>query len=168
MKGKRRETYYECLTGKNNEELETFSTVDHKAYVYYRENSKLANRELVAHFVEYGKIMNCLYGLIEDEISNNLAGFFFKNLGYFGLSKNFSVPLLNTKERTILRKASKMNLDDKYFIVYVPITKKRVDRIYSMDLSATTTLKNKVKKKLKEGWGYMFSPSIFLNNLRNE
>lgn len=142
--------------------LKTYSTIDHKAYVFYRENSELATRELVNHFVEYGKIMRSFYDIVENNLVNNLGGVFLEGLGYFGICK-FTTDKIHVPG--YIKNVSKLAKRDPYFISYIPISTGVIDRIYTMDLSGSSSVKKKLIKNIKEGFAYMFNPSVFYYKL---
>lgn len=142
--------------------LKTYSTIDHKAYVFYRDNSELETRELVNHYVEYGKIMRGFYNIVEDRLVNNLGGVYLEGLGYFGICK-FSTDKIYVPK--YLKNVSRLANKDPYYISYIPISTKVIDRVYTMDLSGSLTVKKKLIKNIKEGFAYMFNPSVFYYKL---
>lgn len=147
---------------KNIPNLKTYSTIDHTAYVFYRDNSNIATRELVKHYVEYGKIMRSFYDIVEDRLVNNLGGVYLEGLGYFGICK-YTIDKIYTPK--YVKNVSKLAKRDPYYISYVPISTRVIDRLYTMDLSGTTTVKKRLIKNIKDGFAYMFNPSAFYYKL---
>ena len=155
-------SYFKSNKRKLTSEGESFSMIDHKAYVYYRESSELANRELVAHYVEYGKLISEFYEIVSDEIADSKGGVFIENFGYFGLMKH-------NKPRKIKRNKEGekvLDLDDNFFIAFVPISKNNKRRMYTFDLGFSKKCRNKIKKRLREGYRYLFNASLFYHKLK--
>ena len=142
---------------------ESFSMVDHKAYVFYKNNSKLANRQLVAHYVEYGKLISTFYKIVIKNISNTKGGVFIDNFGYFGVlrynKKAKIVYNLKTKKRGI-------NTEENFWISFIPISKNNKRRLFLFDLSFSKNLRKLVSNNLTKGYRYKFNASLFFSKLK--
>jgi hypothetical protein len=138
-------------------ELKQTSTIDHKAYVYYKDHSKLASRKTVKHYVDYGKTMTEFYKIVEEHTTRNLNGVFIERLGYFGVCIHAYSMIVNKWVKTD-RHA--------YFLSFVPISTYSFSRIYTMELTFTKRVRRLLTKKIKEGYSYRFSPGLFYHYLR--
>lgn len=143
-------------------DLKTYSTIDHKAYVFYRENSDLVTRQLVENYVDYGKMMTLFYRIAEEKLTDNLSGVYLDGLGYFGVCRYYNS--LKIKP-WYLKKESKLNHSETFFLSYVPISTRVIDRIYTMDLSFTKIIRKRLTQRIREGFSYMFNPSVFYYKL---
>jgi len=154
------------MRSKNAEDIKNYSTIDHKAYVFYKDNSELVTRKLVNHYVEYGKIMRCFYEILEEHIADNKSGVYIDGLGYFGIAR-----YLNPKDKFTyftMHAKSILAKHQPYYISYIPISKFDIDKLYTMDLSFTKRLKKRLSSRIKEGFDYMFSPSAFYYKIRTQ
>lgn len=150
------------------DKVKSFSLIDHKAYVFYRDNSKLASRKTVAHYVEYGKLIGEFYKILGDELVESEGGAYIKGLGYFSVMRYFR------PGRTKLRMQDGqygrfLNIrDDWFFTYFVPISKNNRLRLYIMDNSYYRSFREKLYAKLIEGKIYSCNASLFLSNLRKK
>lgn len=143
--------------------IKTYSTIDHKAYVYYKDNSEIVTRKLVEHYVEYGKLMTCFYNIVEEHLADNLSGVYLDDIGYFGVCKYQDPPKFRP---WYLWQEAKLNISECFYMMYVPISVHIIDRIYTMDTSFTKRVRGLLTKRVKEGFEYMFNPSAFYYKLR--
>ncbi len=144
---------------------ESFSIVDHKAYQYYRDNSKLANRQDVANYVEHGKIISEFYRIAGEKLTEASGGIFLEGLGYFGVIQEMKKKLVHSREDGKLRINSKTD-NVIYNIAYVPISKDNIFRPWVFDYTFTKKIKKALCEKLKAGKKYSFNASLFFNKLR--
>jgi hypothetical protein len=144
---------------------ESFSIVDHKAYQYYKENSKLANRQDVANYVEHGKIISEFYRIAGEKIVEAKGGIFLEGLGYFGIIQEMK------KKPTHDRQTGELKFNPKtdniiYNIAFVPIDKDNILRPWVFDYSFSRKIKKALCNSLKSGKTYSFNASLFFNKLR--
>lgn len=158
-----RSRMFEMEGKKTAPNLKTFSTIDHKAYVWYKQRSEHNNRRDVKDFVEYGKILTEFYRIAEKHLADNLGGIYIDKLGYFGVCKHVETP---SKRIAYLREhMGKYNTDgDVYYLSFVPISYTTIERTYSMDLAFTKIMKTRLTENLRNGYAYMFNPSLFYYN----
>lgn len=145
------------------ENIDYYSVIDHPAYVFYRENSKVCNRELVAHFVEYGKLISTFYDIVAENITESKSGVFLKNLGYFGVLVN---PLVPKFTKYNFSDAPGIRTKDYMFLTFVPIASYKMLNYYTMDLGFVHRIRKELTEKLKKGWHYDFTPSLFFKKTR--
>lgn len=150
-----------------DEYFSTIKTTDHKAYVFYRENSKFCNRKDIKDFVDYGKILRQFYEIASDMLVESKNGMYIEDLGYFGFLK-----YNETKKRkdSWFFKLAKHLLykDTTYYIGFVPITTHKRARCYLFDKAYTENFKKKCKDKFIKGYHYRFSVSVFLQYLKGK
>lgn len=142
------------------------SIIDHKAYRFYLDHSKIANREDVKHYVEHGKILAQAYEIIGEKIVESEGGIFIEGFGYFGVvqaSKGMyrDAPHLQKK----LNPATDNII---YRIGFVPISKNNNLKPWVFDSSYYKSIKQGLKKALKSGKKYSFNASLFFNFLRKK
>jgi len=156
-----------------SENIKSFSTIDHKAYVFYKDKSKLNNRELVAHFVEYGKLISEFYKIVSEELVESRGGVYIKGFGYIGMLKYFTSEDVNTKRtRTYKDPTTDENYkvlgtkEDYYWIGFVPITKTNYFRTYSLDKSCPALLRKMLINACNKGYNYKFNASLFFKDIK--
>lgn len=150
-------------TAKLTEDRESFSMIDHKAYVFYKNKSNLNSRELVAHYVEYGKLISAFYKIVIKNIAETKGGVFINNFGYFGVLK------YNKKSSMYFDQENKrysINTDDNFWISFIPISKNNKRRVFLFDLSFSKNLKKLVSANLTKGYRYVFNASLFFSKLK--
>jgi hypothetical protein len=143
----------------------SFSIVDHKAYQYYKENSKLANRKDVANYIEHGKIISEFYRIAGEKLTEASGGIFLEGLGYFGIIQEMRKKLVHdnkTREKKLNLKTDNII----YNIAFVPIDKDNCFRPWVFDYSFSTRVKGQLCKELKSGKKYSFNASLFFNKLK--
>lgn len=143
----------------------SFSIIDHKAYQYYKDNSKLANRKDVENYVEHGKIISEFYRIAGEKLTESSGGIFIENLGYFGIIQEMKKKLMHSREDGQLKMNPKTD-NVIYNIAYVPISKDNIFRPWVFDYTFTTKIKKALCAKLKSGKRYSFNASLFFNKLR--
>lgn len=144
-----------------SEHVKNISLIDHKAYVYFRENSKLCDRRLMAHYVEYSKVMTLFYNIASEKLVDSKGGLYLENFGYFGFLKYFG----NYKKYMKHYVGDKIKLkteEDIYYTTFIPISKNRKLMMYNMDSSFTDNFKARLIEKLNQGYHYMFNASLFI------
>lgn len=143
----------------------SFSIIDHKAYQYYKENSKLANRQDVANYVEHGKIISEFYKIAGKKLTEADGGIFLKGLGYFGIIQEMKKKLAHSRQTGELKVNSKTD-NIIYNIAFVPIDKDNILRPWVFDYAFSDSIKKALCEKLKAGKKYSFNASLFFNKLR--
>lgn len=143
----------------------SFSIADHKAYQYYKENSKLANRQDVANYVEHGKIITEFYRIAGQKLTEASGGIFLEGLGYFGIIQEMKKKLTHDRQTGELKMNPKTD-NIIYNIAFVPIDKDNILRPWVFDYSFTPVIKKELCNKLKAGKKYSFNASLFFNKLR--
>jgi hypothetical protein len=144
---------------------ESFSIVDHKAYQYYKEHSKLANRQDIANYVEHGKIISEFYKIAGKKIVESKGGVFLEGLGYFGIIQEMKKKLAHDRQTGELKLNPKTD-NIIYNIAFVPIDKDNILRPWVFDYSFSRSIKKALCEKLKSGMTYSFNASLFFNKLR--
>jgi len=143
----------------------SFSIINHKAYQYYNNNSKLANRKDVANYVEHGKLISMFYKIAAEKLIEARGGLFLEGLGYFGIIQEMSNrPSHNKADGSILLNPK---TDNKiYNLAYVPIDKTNILKPWVLDYSFCTSVKKALSKSLKSGKKYSFNASLFFHRLK--
>jgi hypothetical protein len=149
------------------EEILPISVSDHAAYVWYRENSEHCNRKDVENWIDYRKTIRSFYEIASDMLVNSKGGMYIDNFGYFGFMKyrgnftrtNFFKPAQSSKLLTA---------DDIYYTVFIPISKNKRALTYLFDRAYKKVFLNKLTKKLKEGYHYMFNASLFFKYKKSQ
>lgn len=151
-----------------SEVVKTWTTIDHKAYVFYRENSELCSRKLVKDYVEYGKLISEFYRVVSDELVDSKGGVYIKDFGYFGIMKYFfSAKTSPRQDPDTGIWVKKLNTEEDYFFTaFVPISKNNRLRLFSFDCSYTQNFKDKLTAKLRAGYRYTFNASLFYTDLK--
>lgn len=155
-------TYY-SRSKRLPDDWSTTSMIDHKAYVWYRNNSKLVSRADVADFVEYGKIMTAFYKIVAKEIAETKGGVFIDNFGYFGVLK-YLKPSYTTMDFALGERV--MVTGDKFWLGFVPISKNNKRKLFTFDLSFSKILTKQLSNNLSKGYRYMFNASMFFYKLK--
>jgi hypothetical protein len=143
----------------------SFSIINYKAYQYYINNSKLANREDISDYVEHGKIISEFYRIAGEKIVEASGGLFIENFGYFGIIQEMK------KKPAMDRRTGNLFLNPKtdniiYNIAFVPIDKTNIFRPWVFDYAFIKPIKKALCKQLKSGMIYSFNASLFFNKLR--
>lgn len=147
---------------KSLENEKSFSIIDHKAYQYYLDNSKIANREDIKHYVEHGKILSELYSIIGEKIVEASGGIFIDNFGYFGIIQAQKGRLYETYHE---KKTNPATDNIIYKIGFVPISKNNNLKPWVFDSSFVKSVKQNLKNALRSGKKYSFNASLFFNNI---
>ena len=150
-----------------DEYFSTIKTTDHKAYVFYRENSKFCNRKDIKDFVDYGKILRQFYEIASDMLVESKNGMYIEDLGYFGFLR-YNETKKRSQSRFFKFAKNLMYKDSTYYIAFIPITRNKIARCYLFDKAYTVAFKKKVKDKLKQGYHYKFSVSPFLQYIKGK
>ena len=140
------------------------SIIDHKAYQYYLQNSKIGNREDVKHYVEHGKILSELYSIIGEKIVESQGGVFINNFGYFGIIQNNKS--MYQEKPGAPKKINTATDNIIYKIAFVPITKNNNLKPWVFDAGFIKSIKKSLSVALKAGKKYSFNVSLFFNLLR--
>ena len=143
-------------------EEKSFSIIDHKAYRFYLDNSKIETRKDIKHYVEHGKILAELYNIIGEKIVESEGGVYINGFGYFGVVqaqkgrtyKVYGEKKLNPATENII-----------YKIGFVPISKNNNLKPWVFDSSYYKSIKQNLKKALRSGKKYSFNASLFFNNI---
>lgn len=143
----------------------SFSITDHKAYQYYKDNSKLANRQDVANYVEHGKIISEFYRIAGEKLTEASGGIFLDGLGYFGIIQEMKKKLTHSRQTGELKINTKTD-NVIYNIAFVPIGKDSLLRPWVFDYSFCRAIKKELCNKLNSGKKYSFNASLFFNKLR--
>jgi hypothetical protein len=143
----------------------SFSIINHKAYRYYLDNSKLANREDISGYSEHGRIISMFYKEVGQKIVEADGGVFIEGLGYFGIIQEMNKKMFMDK-RTGNKMFNPKTDNIIYNIGFVPITKDNVLKPWVFDYSFTQAIKKSLSEKLKAGKKYTFNASLFFNKLR--
>ena len=140
------------------------SVIDHKAYQYYIQNSKIASREEVENYVEHGKLISSFYKIVSEQILESKGGVYIKGFGYFGIMKLMSIPV---KRFDMKDKKTKLNTKTEMFNTYfVPISKNNLARLYTFDMSFSRDYFKAFLEKINQGYRYTFNASLFYSDLR--
>jgi hypothetical protein len=143
----------------------SFSIIDHKAYQYYMQNSKLFNRKDVENYVEHGKIISMFYKIAGEKLIEAPGGIFLEGLGYFGIIQEMKKKLYHNRATGVLEMNPKTD-NTIYNIGYVPINKENSFKTWVFDYSFTNKIKKALCISLKSGNKYSFNASLFYNKLR--
>jgi len=140
----------------------SFSIIDHKAYRFYLDNSKIQTRKDIGNYVEHGKILAELYNIIGEKIVESEGGVYINNLGYFGVVQAQKGKIYKVFHEKKLNPATDNII---YKIGFVPISKNNNLKPWVFDSSYYKSIKQSLKKALKSGKKYSFNASLFFNNI---
>jgi hypothetical protein len=132
------------------------SCIDHKAYVFYKDNSKYGTRDNVAHFVEYGTLISEFYKIASEMFLDDPDGMYLDYLGYFGFAcvekMDYKVNFV-TKQKIIA---------DYYIFKPLFVPKMSSFRPYIADSWFAKKIKDGMIKRLKNREvPYTFNPNFF-------
>jgi hypothetical protein len=153
-------SYNTLKTKRESENIDTIFLTKHDAYVWYRERSEFCNREDVKDFIDYGKILREYYKIMTEMLLESKNGAFIQDFGYIGFLKYQG----NHKKYRQFEKdkpAKLLTVEDVYYTSFIPIMRNRKCRMYSMDSSYSKSFRTDLIEKLKQGYNYMFSASLF-------
>jgi len=152
----------------NIDAIKTYSTIDHKAYVFYRERTKIGTRKTVEHYVAYGKLISEFYKILGEELADSTGGVYVKGLGYFSVLKYFKTAKMNMRMNPETKKYEKfLNYKEDYFyIAFVPISKNIKRKLFLMDFSYTKGFKKKIVDNIIKGQRWMCNAGLFYLNKR--
>lgn len=140
------------------------SLIDHKAYQYYIQNSKITSREEVANYVEHGKLISSFYKIVSEQILESKGGVYIKGFGYFGIMKLMKIPI---RKRDVKDWKIKLNTKTEMFNTYfVPISKNNIFRLYTFDMSFSKGYFDAFIARINAGYRYTFNASLFYSDLR--
>ena len=136
--------------------IDKTSLIDFKAYVFYREKSKLATRETVQHYIEYGKLISEFYRIVAEKIVEDPDGVYIDFLGYFGVmcyeDRNFRYDFAKKKKV----------LTDKYAFKLMFVPNKRHLLAWVADNNFSLKLRQSLKKSIKTtNREYTFNCGLF-------
>jgi hypothetical protein len=143
----------------------SFSIIDYNSYKYYLDNSKLANRQDIANYVEHGKIISEFYRIAGEKIVEASGGVFLEGLGYFGIIQEMKKKLAHDRQTGELKLNPKTD-NIIYNIAFVPIDKDNTFRPWVFDYAFSRKIKKALCNSLKAGKTYSFNASLFFNKLR--
>jgi len=152
----------------NLKAIKNYSTIDHKAYVFYREKTKIGTRQSVAHYVEYGKLISTFYEIVNEELADSLGGVYVKGLGYFSVLKYFKTAKAGMMRNSETNKWEKMlnYKEDYFYIAFIPISKNIRRKLFLLDYAYTKKFKDKITENIKKGYYWMCNASLFYRDKR--
>lgn len=145
--------------------LETTSIVDYKAFKFYREKTKLRDKENTPNYVEHGKILSKFYKKIGEAIVKSEGGVVIENLGYFSgiVDTVKSYPIfVNTNSILLNRRTSGY----KFFLIFIPLSKDDLLREWVADSSFTSKIKKSFSNALNSGVKFTFNPQFFIKKYK--
>ncbi len=152
----------------NIKAIKNYSTIDHPAYVFYRDKTKIGTRQTVAHYVEYGKLISKFYEIVNEELAESQGGVYIKGLGYFTVMKYFKPAKFR-----IYKYPGKSNerlltfLEDCYYIAFIPISKNVRRKLYVLDGAYTVKFKKKLMENMRKGYKWACNASLFYRDKRS-
>lgn len=143
-----------------------YSVCDHKAYVYYRDNSKFRNKENTPHFVEYGKIISEIYRKVSEDITEYTHGVYAKNYFYCIPNAYPQKTMFKTGTKEGLKTTMNAHTKGKaYTILFVNLFSNKSYWMWQMDYSFFGKIKKRLVYLLKnERPEYKFSLDTLLKN----